>query len=56
MELYLYCHASSWRGTYLITGGLHIYFREIGREDLYWIYLAQDRDMWWALGNTVMNL
>jgi hypothetical protein len=21
-----------------------------------WIYLAQDRDLWWAVVNTVMNL
>jgi hypothetical protein len=28
--------------------------REIGWID--WIDLAQDRDQWWALVNTVMNL
>jgi hypothetical protein len=27
---------------------------ELGGMD--WIYLAQDRDQWWALVNTVMNL
>jgi hypothetical protein len=29
---------------------------EIGREDEDWIHLAQDRNWWWALVNTVMNL
>jgi hypothetical protein len=30
--------------------------REIGFGDVDWIYLAQDRDRWRALVNTVMNL
>jgi hypothetical protein len=30
--------------------------REIGWEGVNWIHLAQDRDQWWALVNTVMNL
>jgi hypothetical protein len=30
--------------------------REIGWEGMDWIYLAQDRDQWRALVNTVMNL
>jgi hypothetical protein len=30
--------------------------REIGWDGMYWIDLAQDRDQWWALVNTVMNL
>jgi hypothetical protein len=29
---------------------------EIGFLDVDWIHLAQDRDRWWALVNTVMNL
>jgi hypothetical protein len=29
--------------------------REIGRGGMDWIYLAQDRDQWRALVNTVMN-
>jgi hypothetical protein len=30
--------------------------REIGFGDVDWIHLAQDRDTWRALENTVMNL
>jgi hypothetical protein len=30
--------------------------REIGFGDVDWINLAQDRDRWWAIVNTVMNL
>jgi hypothetical protein len=30
--------------------------REIGWEDVDWIHLAQDRDQWWALVKTVMNV
>jgi hypothetical protein len=30
--------------------------REIGFGDVDWVYLAQDRDRWRALVNTVMNL
>jgi hypothetical protein len=30
--------------------------REIGRGGMDWIDLAQDRDQWRALVNTVMNL
>jgi hypothetical protein len=29
--------------------------REIGWEGVDWILLAEDRDQWWALMNTVMN-
>jgi hypothetical protein len=31
-------------------------FRDIGWGGMDWIYLAQDRDRWRALVNTVMNL
>jgi hypothetical protein len=24
--------------------------------DIDWIYMAQDRDGWWAVGNALMNL
>jgi hypothetical protein len=30
--------------------------REIGWEDVDWMHLAQDRDQWWAVVNTVMNI
>jgi hypothetical protein len=30
--------------------------REIGFGDVNWIHWDQDRDRWWALVNTVMNL
>jgi hypothetical protein len=30
--------------------------REIGRGGMDWIHLAQNRDQWRALANTVMNL
>jgi hypothetical protein len=30
--------------------------REIGRDGIDWIDLAQDRDQWRALENTIMNL
>jgi hypothetical protein len=29
---------------------------EIGWESVDWMYLAQDRDQWWAVVNTVINL
>jgi hypothetical protein len=30
--------------------------RETVWEDVDWIYLTQDRDQWYDIGNTVMNL
>jgi hypothetical protein len=35
---------------------IKIVLREIGRDGMDWIDLAQDRDKWKALVNTVMNL
>jgi hypothetical protein len=35
---------------------IEIHLREIGCGDMDWIDLAQDRDRWRALVNTVMNL
>jgi hypothetical protein len=35
---------------------IKIYLREIGWDGMDWIDLAQDRDQWRALVNTVMNL
>jgi len=29
---------------------------DLGWEGMNWIYLSQDRDQWWAVVNTVMNL
>jgi 3-oxoacyl-ACP reductase-like protein len=37
-------------------GNVKIELREIGWVGMYWIDLAQDRDQWWAIANTVMNL
>jgi hypothetical protein len=33
-----------------------MYLREIGWDGLDWVHLAQDKDQWRALLNTVMNL
>jgi len=30
--------------------------REMSQKDVKWRHLAQDRDQWWVLANTVMNL
>jgi hypothetical protein len=35
---------------------IRINLREAWWEGVYWIHLAQDRDQWWALVNTLMNL
>jgi hypothetical protein len=35
---------------------IKMYLREIGWDGMGWIDLAQDRDQWRALVNTVMNL
>jgi hypothetical protein len=35
---------------------IKIVLREIGWDDMDWIGLAQDRDQWSAIVNTVMNL
>jgi len=37
-------------------GNIGMDLREIGWESVDWIHLAQDRDQWLALMNTVMNL
>jgi hypothetical protein len=36
--------------------GMIVDFGEIGWGNVEWIQLAQDRDRWWALVHTVMNL
>jgi hypothetical protein len=40
----------------MITHSIKIDLREIGWDGMDWIDLAQDRDQWRALVNTVMNL
>jgi hypothetical protein len=30
--------------------------REVGWEGVAWMHLTEDRDQWWVLQNTVMNL
>jgi hypothetical protein len=36
--------------------GIKMDLKEIGWGRIYWVQLAQDRDRWRALVNTVMNL
>jgi hypothetical protein len=36
--------------------GIRMDLREIGWGSVEWIQLAQDRDRWWAVVNTVMGL
>jgi hypothetical protein len=36
--------------------GIYMDLRETGWGSVDWIQLAQDRDRWWALVNTVTNL
>jgi hypothetical protein len=35
---------------------IKMYLKQLGYEGVGWIHLAQDRDQWLALVNTVMNL
>jgi hypothetical protein len=44
------------RPTHRRVDGIRMDLREIGWGSVDWIQLAQDRDLWWALVNTVMNL
>jgi hypothetical protein len=37
-------------------GGIEKDLREIGWGGVGWVYLAQDRDHWWAVVKAVMNL
>jgi hypothetical protein len=36
--------------------GVRMDLRKIGCGSVEWIQLAQDRDWWWALVNTIMNV
>jgi hypothetical protein len=40
----------------VVGGNIKINLKETGWGGMDWIHLAQDRDQWWALVNTVMNL
>jgi hypothetical protein len=31
-------------------------FREVGWEGVDWMHLAQNKDQWWALVNTAVNV
>jgi hypothetical protein len=44
------------RPRYRWEDGIRMDLREIGWGSVDWIQLAQDRDWWWALVNTVMKL
>jgi hypothetical protein len=35
---------------------IRIDFRDTALEGVDWMHLTEDRDQWWALVNTVMNL
>jgi hypothetical protein len=37
-------------------GDTIVYHGEIGRQGMDWLHLAENRDQWQALVNTVMNL
>jgi hypothetical protein len=39
-----------------LVDNIKVDLREIGRNGMDWIDLAQDRDQWRALVNTVLNL
>jgi hypothetical protein len=45
-----------WRPRRRWEDGIRMDLREIGWGSVDWIQLAQDRDRWWAVVNTVMNL
>jgi hypothetical protein len=36
-------------------GNISTYLKEMGRDDVNWIHLSQDRDQWLAVVSTVMN-
>jgi hypothetical protein len=45
-----------WRPRHRWVDNIKINLREIEWDGMHWIDLAQDRDQWRALVNTVMNL
>jgi hypothetical protein len=65
VELYLHSRMMRWAGYVILIQGFGgiagrkettRIFREIGWGGMDWIHLAEDRDQWRALANTVMNL
>jgi hypothetical protein len=44
------------RSTHKLGDTIRMDVREIGWEGVDWIHVAQDRDQWWGVVNTVMNL
>jgi hypothetical protein len=44
------------RSRYIWEDSISLDLKEIGREGVDWIHLAQDTDQWWTFMNTVMNL
>jgi len=44
------------RPKYRWKDGIIMYLREIGWEGVDWLHLAQDRDQWRSVVDTVMNL
>jgi hypothetical protein len=44
------------RPQYRWEDNVRMYLKEIRWECVNWMYLAQDRDQWWALVNMVQNL
>jgi hypothetical protein len=51
----IYLHVETF-GRCRWVGNIRMDLREIGWDGMDWINLAQDRDWWRALVNTVMNL
>jgi hypothetical protein len=45
-----------WQGHDKLFDNIKVDLRKIGFGDVDWIHLAQNRDQWWAIVNTVMNL
>jgi hypothetical protein len=54
---YVCLYSSTWFCKHSVNSTRkEIILREIGREGVDWIDLAQDRDKWWAVMTVVMNL
>jgi hypothetical protein len=43
------------RPRHRLDNDIKINLKEIGRDGMDWIHVAQDRDQWWALVNMAMN-